>query len=161
MNVFDFAMNMEQDGETYYRELAQSTDNKGLATILTFLAKEEALHYNIFKGMKERKGESLPSTNLLDNVKNVFIEMKEKGDNFTFEAKQIEYYRKAQELERKSEDFYREKAEETTSIHERKLLNSIADEEKRHFFVLEEIIDFLRRPQEWLENAEWNHLDNY
>jgi len=27
--------------------------------------------------------------------------------------------------------------------------------------LLENIIDFISRPRNWLENAEWHHLDKY
>lgn len=37
----------------------------------------------------------------------------------------------------------------------------MAGEEKRHFFILENIIDFVSRPQSWLENAEFNKLEEY
>jgi rubrerythrin len=37
----------------------------------------------------------------------------------------------------------------------------LADEEKKHYFLLENIIDFVSRPQKWLENAEFYHLDEY
>ncbi|HEW78498.1 MAG TPA: rubrerythrin, partial [Phycisphaerales bacterium] len=40
MDIFKYAMQMEKDGEDYYRQLAQQTSNKGLQTILTMLADE-------------------------------------------------------------------------------------------------------------------------
>ncbi len=30
MNIFEYAMQMEKDGEAYYRQLVQKVDNKGL-----------------------------------------------------------------------------------------------------------------------------------
>ncbi len=155
MNVFDYAMQMEKDGEAYYREIAESTSNEGLKAIVIYLAEEEVKHYNIFRMMKDGKGDSLPPSNLLAQVKNIFSEMRAKGDKYNFEAKQVEYYRKALETENTSEAFYREKAGETTAIHEKALLNAIADEEKRHGKILEGIIDFIQEPESWLENAEW------
>lgn len=158
MNVFDYAMQMEKDGEAYYREIAELTSNAGLKTVLIFMADEEVKHYHIFSRMKEGKGDSLPPSNLMENVQNIFSEMKTKGDNYDFDAKQVEYYQKALETEHKSEAFYREKAVETTAVHERKLLIAIADEEKRHGVVLESIIDFIKEPETWLENAEWGQI---
>jgi len=161
MNVFEYAMKMEQDGEAYYRELAASADNKGLATILNFLADEEMQHYRIFQEMKDGKGSSLPSTTLMDNIANIFSTMKDEGEIFEFEKQQTEHYLKAQQIEKMSEDFYLKQAEETTSIHEAKLLKQIASEENRHFHILEGIIEFIQRPQQWLENAEWHHMEEY
>ena len=53
MNVFEFAMNMEKDGENYYRELAGKADHKGMVNILNMLAEDEVKHYNILREMKE------------------------------------------------------------------------------------------------------------
>ncbi|GAH41605.1 unnamed protein product [marine sediment metagenome] len=52
MNIFEYAMKMEKDGEEYYRQLAQQTTNKGLQTILTMLADEEVKHYNAISAIK-------------------------------------------------------------------------------------------------------------
>ncbi|MCB2200121.1 ferritin family protein [bacterium] len=162
MNVFEFAMQMEKDGEAYYRELADSANNDGLSRILNFLADEEVKHYNIFKRMAGGKVEALPKSTLLADVKNIFVEMKDRGEKFDFDVeKQVAYYRKAQDLEKKSENLYADKAKESTDEKERDILIQIAEEEKRHYFVLENIIEFVNKPDRWLEDAEWNHLEDY
>ncbi len=159
MDVFDFAMKMEQDGEAYYRKLAAEANNRGLTSILTFLADEEVKHYNIFKKLKEGTVSELPESTLLADVKNVFQEISEMSEGpFHFDVTQPQFYRKAQDIEKQSEMFYRDKAEETENENEQKLMLKIADEEKRHYNVLENIIDFVQHPQQWIEDAEWNKL---
>ena len=157
MNVFDYAMQMEKDGEAYYRELAQKCNDTGLARVLIMLADEEVKHYNLFKQMKTGKAEysEIP---LLANVKTIFSEMQQKGDAFDFGAEQVAFYRKAQDIEKKSEDFYREKAAEISDNDQKDILLKIADEEKKHFLILDGIIDFVQRPASWLENAEWGNI---
>jgi len=51
MNIFEYAMQMEKDGEDYYRQLAQQTVNKGMRTILAMLADEEVKHYNVLESV--------------------------------------------------------------------------------------------------------------
>jgi len=157
MDMFDFAMRMEKEGEAYYRELAQKCGDKGLAKILTMLADEEIKHYDIFRRMKTGNV-VVPETPILANVKNIFQEMRDKGETFDFDAYQVDFYHKAQEIEKKSEDFYREKAAEVEDQDQKVNLRKIADEERQHFLILDGIIDFLRRPQMWLENAEWSNI---
>ena len=48
MNIYEFAMQMEKDGETFYRNLASKVSNLGLKNILNMLAEEEVKHYGIF-----------------------------------------------------------------------------------------------------------------
>jgi rubrerythrin len=82
-------------------------------------------------------------------------------EKFDFGAQQLEYYRKAQEIERKSRNFYLQKADEVEDSIQKGIFRNLAEEEKKHFFLLQNIIDFVAMPKDWLENAEWYHLDEY
>jgi rubrerythrin len=46
-------------------------------------------------------------------------------------------------------------------LSQKGLFLQIAEEEKKHYWILENILNFISRPQNWLENAEWYHLDEY
>jgi rubrerythrin len=45
----------------------------------------------------------------------------------------------------------------------RQILLRLAGEEDRHCRIMENIVAFVARPEpgNWLENAEWHHLDEY
>lgn len=160
INIFEYAMQMEKDGEDYYRQLVQQTANKGMRTILAMLADEEFKHYNAIEKMKTEKPQ-ITETKILTDAKNVFVQIKESGESFDFDIKQTELYKKAQDIEEKSRDFYTEKANEVTEEYQKEVFLKLADEEKKHYFLLENIIDFISRPESWLENAEFNHLEEY
>ncbi|MHC4632079.1 MAG: ferritin family protein, partial [Planctomycetota bacterium] len=104
MNIFEYAMQMEKDGEDYYRQLAQQTANKGIRTILTMLADEEVKHYNAVEKMKTEKPQ-ITETKILTDAKNVFVQIKESGGGFDFDIRQTELYKRAQDIEEKSRDF--------------------------------------------------------
>ena len=74
---------------------------------------------------------------------------------------EIDLYRKAQDIEQKTMDFYREKADKAVDAYEKAVLLKLADEEKRHYFILENIVEFVSRPEQWLENPEWYHIEEY
>lgn len=52
MNVFEYAMQMEKDGEAYYRSAAARVEHKGIRSILTMLADAEVSHYRLFETMR-------------------------------------------------------------------------------------------------------------
>lgn len=160
MDTLEYAMQMEKDGQEYYRQLAEQTDNKGLKNILGMLADEEARHYEVIRQMPTETAGAGESTILVE-AKNVFEELKESGEQFDFEASQKEVYRKAQDMEKRSRDFYIEKAGEATDEGQRQTLLGLAEEEKKHYFLLENIIEFVSRPESWLEDAEFYHLEEY
>ena len=160
MNVFEFAMKMEKDGEGYYRELAKKSATPGLSNIFTMLAKAEAVHYEIFKKMEENEKVKVSDTKILSQVKNVFETMREEKD-LEGSLTQTELYHKALEAEKSSREFYLSKAGEVKDPEQQEIFHKIADEEKKHYLILQEIIDFVSRPQTWLENPEWYHLEEY
>ena len=100
-------------------------------------------------------------TSILATVKNVFQELKDEGKQFSFAADAKKIWQEAQDVEKKSEDFYREKANELTDEKQKLIMNRIADEERRHWVTMENVIQFLDRPQHWLEDAEWSNLEDY
>lgn len=160
MDIFDYALQMEKDGESFYREIAQKTSNEGLQKILTMLADEEVKHYQVIERMKQDKYQ-MTETTVLDDARNIFIEMKEQGERFESGQEQAELYTRAQEIEKKSQQFYQEKAGQTYKDDQKKLFERLAKEEEKHYFLLENIIAFVSRPKQWLENAEWYHLEEY
>jgi rubrerythrin len=165
MNIYDFAMRMEQDGEAFYREMADQTTDKGVQHILNALADDEIKHYNIIKQMKqEAVAPQMDDTVILDSAKNVFAQMQGRpidAGRLVRAGPQVEIYRQAQELERQSRAFYLEKADEVPQATHKELLLRIADEEARHYFLLDHMIEFVSRPQTWIEDAEFNHLEQY
>lgn len=160
MDIFEFAMKMEKDGEGYYRELAKKSSTTGLSNIFTMLAKAEVVHYEIFKKMKENEKVTVGDTRILSQVKNVFEAMKEERE-IEGSLTQTELYHKAVEAEKRSREFYLSKAGEVKDADQKEIFHKIADEEKKHYLILQEIVDFVARPQTWLENPEWYHLEEY
>jgi rubrerythrin len=160
MNIFDFAMEKEKYSEDYYRQLTAKSNDKGLVKIFNMLADEEARHYEIVSDMKKDIAPDLVEMAVLSDAKNIFAKMRDSAQNFNFNIHQTELYRKAQDIERQSRDFYLEKADEVAEA-QKEIFLKLADEEKKHYFLLENIIEFVSRPETWLENAEFYHLEEY
>jgi rubrerythrin len=160
MNIFDYAMQMEKDGEAYYRQMAGQTDNKGMRKILTMLAEDEVRHYQMIEQMKTRAPDGLETT-ILTDVKNVFAGFQESGEKVGIEPEQGELYAKAREIEKKSMEFYREKGAEVEEEYQKQAFRDLAEEEHKHYIILDNIIEFISRPESWLEDAEFSHLDEY
>lgn len=160
MNIFEYAMQMEKDGEIYYRQLVQQTANKGLKNIFTMLAEEEVKHRRAVETM-QTEVPHITETSILSDAENIFVQIKESGESFDFNIRQTELYKKAQDIEERSRDFYTEKANEAEPDYQKKLFLQLAEEEKKHYFLLNNIIEFVSRPEQWLENAEFYHLEEY
>ena len=161
MDIYEFAMKMEKDGENYYRELAKMTVNTGLRKIFTMLANAEVVHHNIFQKMRENEKVEAAATKILPEIKNIFEKMREEEKNPDIQITQNDLYKKAREVEKESMDFYLKHAAEANSPYQKEIFVRIAAEEKKHYFILEEIVNFISKPETWLENPEWYHLEEY
>lgn len=159
MNVFEFAMQMEKEGEAFYREIAAKTKNPGLQKIFATLADEEVVHYNIFKQLFEKMPSETSEANVLDKAKSIFEEMKAAGSfNITEETPQTDAYKKAMDAEKEAYTFYEKKAEEADDEGEKKILLTFAREERRHYRLLENVLEFVSRPDSWMADAEFVNM---
>ncbi len=160
MDIYEYAMQMEKDGEKLYRELAATATDKGLASIFEMLAEEEVKHCQTINQMQAGSA-TMADSRILDDVKNVFARMEAPVEEFDLSGGQIELYKKARDIEEQSRQFYAEKADKADNEQSTGLFTRMAEEEERHYVLLGNIIEFVSRPRQWLEDAEWNHLEAY
>lgn len=165
MNIYQFAMQMEKDGENYYRLLAKESTVLGLSRIFLMLADEEVKHYNVIERLsRKEKNPQLVAARILENVKNIFVTMQAAKEDLRIDTtKAASEYRKACALEEMSQKFYLEKAGLVEDGYERQIFLRLAKEEENHLRIMENIVEFVSRPEpgNWLENAEWHHLNEY
>lgn len=165
MKIYQFAMQMEKDGENRYRMLAKECTVTGLAGIFMMLADEEVKHYNVVERLSRKEANpQLVESKILENVKNIFVTMQAAKEDVHFDAASASSeYKKACAVEEMSYEFYMEKAGLVQDVGERQIFLRLAKEEEKHLRIMENIVEFISRPEpgNWLENAEWHHLDEY
>jgi len=158
MNIFDQAMAIEQEGEALYRKLALEAPNKGMKKIFTWLADRELGHYHVFRQLKAGKPVLVVENTILKDVKDIFEEWLEKTPRIETNATRADLYRKALEVEKKSISVY-EKHAAIADAPQKGIFLKIAAEEKGHKRILENIIQFITKPEAWSVNPEFSLLD--
>lgn len=161
MDIFAFAMEKEKYAEQFYRELAEKTNHDGLANILTMLADEEVKHYQTVEHMKTETPEAATDTPVLADAKEVFEKMRGSAEKFRFDISEADLYRKACDIEAESKAFYQEKAGAVEDAKQKQVFQKLAEEENKHLFLVQQICDFVSRPETYLEDAEFYHFDDY
>lgn len=162
MDIFKFALDFEKESENYYLKLAKICSFKPVEKILKMLADEEKKHYKIVekleKKIKVKKKESL----ILDDAKSIFKKIKPQAVEELTKTKEFDdILSKAEELEKKSKNFYLEKAESADDEEQKIVFLTLSQEEDKHFNLLRFLREFYMRPKQWVEDAEFNHLDEY
>lgn len=155
MNIYDYAMKVEKDGEAYYRELASKSPNDGLKKVFNLLADAEVKHYNVFKSMRDKDGKEILSLDISTDSKTIFETLSAEKNSVNFNLDEIKFYEDAIKREDDSYNFYLSKSEELSDENEKKVFLNIAQEEIKHKEILENILAFIQEPTNWVGSAEF------
>jgi rubrerythrin len=159
MNPYDFAIQMTQDGEKFFHILAKRVKKPGLRKILVSLAKDQATRRRDFEKMKKAEGRTLPDAKNLMGALNPFAQRLKRLDREERVDENLppaELYRRGQALDKECEDFYRKRAARVKDLRLKQAFLGVAEEQRKHHFSLEHLINFILEPQQELEDAEWN-----
>jgi rubrerythrin len=161
MNVFDFAMQMELDGKAHYEKLAAGTPVMGLHNIFIMLAADEQKHYDVIQSMKAGSRGAMASSLVLDEAKNVFQALINDKAQAGALRKDLDGYRYAMKVESDSVIFYEDMAKKEDAVEIVQLLLKIANEEKKHYNIMENLYDFVLAPQNYLAWGEFSNLKEF
>ncbi len=155
MNVYEYAMKVEKDGEVYYRELASKSPNEGLKKVFNILADAEVKHYQVFKSMRDKDGQDINTLDISTDSKTIFETLSANKDKVDFKQDEIRFYEDAIKREDDSYQFYLTKANELENENEKTVFMNIAKEEIKHKEILENILVFIQEPSNWVGSAEF------
>jgi rubrerythrin len=159
MNPYDFAIRMSRDGEKFFRTLTKQVKKPGLRKILVMLANDQVVHRRDFEKMKKAEGRTLLDARNLTKALNPFAQRLKRlggGERLDENLPPAELYRRGQALDKECEDFYRKRAARVKDLRLKQAFLGVAEEQRKHYFTLEHLVNFILEPQQELEDAEWN-----
>lgn len=144
--ILRFAVRMEKSGEKFYRDVASTSPSAKVNDLFLRLASEEAAHKKTFEGLVEKSdtyesSEGYPSEyleyfyNYVDN-KEFFNEENKASLTTAFDIRKALDF--AIQMELDSVVFYKE-MKIFVPVEDNKSIESIIDEEWRHFTLLSEL----------------------
>jgi len=158
MNPFEFALKMELDGKAYYEKLASETSDVGVKAIFLNLAADELKHYDTIKKMWEGVPTAMADSTALETSKNLFQDLMRDKNIVESMKKSLDGYQHARKIEADSVRFYEEMAKKENNPETKQLLIKIANEEKKHYNILDNLYDYTLAPQNFLAWGEFNNL---
>ena len=161
MEVMQFAITMEKDGEAYYLEQAAKNEGNALKVIFQMLASDEARHAQLLQEMQEDVPYELESENNLKAHDNLFSAAKDYHASMKDQPDQVELYHTAFEKEKESIDLYNQLYQQSSDEVSRNIFRFLVKEETTHYNLLEELFRHVNRPNEWVEAAEFGVREEY
>jgi rubrerythrin len=158
MDYFEFSIQMEKDAEALYRKMADNAPVEGIKKVLLMLAEDEVRHRVAIEQLQKKMAVGPAQGSALE-IKTVFDELKKDTSitNITMDA--AEDYEKAVEIEQRGLDFYKEKFEGAEDPESKKLFEVLMRQESYHLHTTKNLLDMVRRPDWWVENAEFDPHD--
>lgn len=155
MNVLEFAINMELEGEKYYNKQAENNNDNGLKNIFLMLAKDENDHAKILQNKSNNLPYELNNNETLSEAKNLFKGIKDLKNEIKQTPEQLDLYRAALEKEKESIHLYEKLLSEAIDDKSRDLFKFLINQEKDHYTTLDELVSQLNKCNDWVESAEF------
>lgn len=162
MTSLEFAINLENEGEKYYRKQAELNKDNYLKVVFELLAKDEKKHAEKLRNKLEHKVNDLKDSSALNEVDDIFTGLNDFFTNLNDESqKQLKVYEEALGIEKQSIELYEKLLRETQDYEEKSLFTYLIEQEKEHYQLFFNVLAFLNRPNEWVEDAEFGIREEY
>jgi len=160
------AIELEQKGYNFYIQTAAKTKNPLAASTLSSLAEREMDHIaKITEFFQSLTGKNpLPTSWLLgvevppskaDLLKPILLKLKTSLDKeFKTQEDINEAYKAAEGLERDSYNLYEKISRESQDETAKKFYAALAKEEREHYAILDETLQYLNHPADWFRLQE-------
>ena len=159
MNIVECAIKMEEESRIHYEKLAEATSDEDLKRRFKLLAASEQEHHEALIKLKEGLASEKNDFSVLSegvcvfrpliDTKNLRKELENDSDAYLHVVKE----------EEESIGLYEKLAEETTNAAVREVVIKLADEERKHLKIIENIYSFMEAPKTYLEWGEFGNRE--
>jgi rubrerythrin len=161
MNIFDCAIKMENEARTYYERLAAASKVAELKNLFSILADAEQEHLDALVSMKSNPQLQRAGFSALDGSACAFKPLLTKRELIAELENDPDSYRHVITEEENEIRFYEDLAARAEDEATRKALLSLADEERKHLEIVENIYSFVEEPKTYLAWGEFSNLKEY
>ncbi|TFZ39696.1 rubrerythrin [Soehngenia longivitae] len=161
MNYLDMAIKLETEGETFYLEQADKNSGSEIERVFRLLANEERKHRELLENLSKKLDYTIPETDSEIEFESIFRDEKDFKLETAVEPKQIDVYRLALQKEKESIELYQKMKEEASDEEEKALVDFLIKQEENHYRIFNNIVELLRKSEEWVESAEFGKRETY
>lgn len=160
MQILDQAIAMENRGEALYHSLAQQAGATPLGRAFLYLAGQEKKHAQLLDEHR-RQGVVARGTDYSQRAEAVIDSFHAPKADIPAPLTIADIYYQAREVETQSILMYQQLAQQADSDAARELFLFLAGQEEKHYSLIGGMYEFLNRPNEWVEDAEFGLRPEY
>lgn len=152
---------MEIDGEQYYLKQAELNKNNILQRAFLLLAKAEGIHAELIRRKIAGTIHDNPDDTFAEEIENLFSNLSDYKRDVDHLPGQLDIYLVAMEMEQKSIDLYQDMLDKAETEKDQWLLKFLVKQEQDHYHFFDELAELLKKPNEWVEAAEFGPREEY
>jgi rubrerythrin len=161
MNIFDCAIKMEDESREYYEKLSMAVTIPEMKNLFSLLATAEKEHLDALVKIKGNSDLKKIQFSSLQEVACVFKPLLAKRDLIAELKSDPDAYLHALKQEEDGVRFYEALVAKAEDEATREILVAIAEEEKKHLNIIENIYSFVESPRTYLAWGEFSNLEAY
>jgi len=150
------AIQMEQEGYSFYQKAAAQTSSEMGRTVFSSLAADELLHLEVFKNLFEEKVGQNEWHNVVNSGKKyadiqVFPKDLKRIEGVNPDTNEIDAIRIAMDSEKRAIDFYAKIKQNITNDDVKEIIDEIIRQEQSHYTILEGEFNHINSTGYWFE----------
>lgn len=158
MNVFDCAIKIEEEAKQYYEKLESKSEVPEMKHLFSMLAaSEEELREKILK-LKGSVPAEKAQLDGLDGTVCRFRPVLTERELMEQAQNDPDFYKTSMREEEQEIKFYDDLAARTKDPAKRHCIKMLAEEERRHMIMMENIYEFVEAPKTYLAWGEFSNL---
>lgn len=155
-DALETAIQMEKDGYNFYKKAAAQTSSDMGKSIFESIAKDEMMHLEVFQKIFEEKISKTEWDKLVDSSKKyqeipIFPKDLKEISGANPDENELDALRIAMDSEKDAIDYYTEIWENSNDDEVKKIVDEIIEQEKNHYFLLEQEFNHLSSTGYWYE----------
>ncbi len=164
-DIKSIALQMEIDGIKFYNDLAGKTLHPMGRAMFRSFVEDEKLHAKRLRALlsADKKAIQTKGKDAVDSRQRLLTIFQEMGDELkkrvTVNTNDIEAVRLAIEIEEKGIAFYELSAEEANDVKEKETYHFLTGEEKTHYSILKNTLEYLENTELWEAENEGRIYD--
>ena len=162
MDFLSNAMELEKKTIAAFRTLSsRCASHEKVHAILEMLIKDHAQHLKTLSRAQDQDIFALDDLDVFKDIRGQLEQIRSNKDTFSCDVDQLSLYREARGLVLKKQTLYLQARDAIRNPEGMTYLDRLIQEEHKQMVVLDNIIHMVERPENWLEDAEFSHLEEY
>jgi rubrerythrin len=162
MNLFEEAMALEISTEEFYRNLIENCNyNPEIKQILIMLADDTKQQITKLRQLNQFMRPEHRDSDFFYKAKEIFRSLQQKKQFGVCSLDQIGLYEHVQDNLKKVIALYEEMISHTEDERQKEILTIIFNEKTKHVYLLDNILELLLNPKQWVENGEFTHFEEF